>query len=156
MLEKKIFTLKIWLRQFFLSGKKVEENLRVCLHNVNILSALNTTEYMNGHLEIRREDMSLEHLKRAKICFCSSVTCLNVNTEHEHLGQRQRKSIFILSAARWLRYHRSSLFISKTVGGAVLACHGKSLWGRDDIGRQCYKLSKPLTASSMREMPLCD
>lgn len=61
------------------------------------MSALNTTEYINGHLEIRREDrqrkdMRLEHLKRAKICFYSSVTCLNVNTEHEHLGQRHREN----------------------------------------------------------------
>lgn len=40
----------------------------------------------------------LELLKRAKQCFCSSVTCLNVNSEHEPLGQRhgENQSLYCL------------------------------------------------------------
>ena len=97
-------------------------------------------KYMNGRsLEIRREDDgdggrtcssgASEKSKTMFLFLCDVFECQQ--RTRAPWPKIRRKSIFILSAVRWLCYHRNSLFISRAVGVAVLVCHGKSLWGHD-------------------------
>lgn len=61
-------------------------------------------------------------VKRAKLFICSSVTRLNVNAEHERLGQRCAENQSLFRRAMAVLPSKPSIFIE-----AVLTCRGASL-----------------------------
>lgn len=69
---------------------------------------------MNGYLLKAETEEGRVSLKRAKLCFCSSVTRLNVKPKHEHLGQRQREN-----QSLFCRQHNDSVTIER-----VYLCQG--------------------------------